>query len=81
VKYLFSIDQKDICRVLLHIPVGMFTCFAGYVAWWLAVVFATGFLLYEMNEDWHIKDEAWKDIKGYLWGIVIGSLILFAMGI
>lgn len=80
-KYLFSINEKDAGRVLLHIPVGIFTCFAGYVAWWLAVIFGAGFLLYEVNEDIHLKDEAWKDIKGFLWGIVIGSLIMFVMGI
>lgn len=61
-------------RILIHIPVGI-TCgymtsfdLSGVVG---AIIFALFFKTYELNEDHYIKDEAWKDIAGFLWGVAI----------
>jgi len=77
-KYLFSISSKDeLKRVLMHIPVGMLTVVLGFFgAWWLGVLFGVGFWVYEVDEDWHIRNGAWYDIKGWLWGLTILGLIL-----
>ena len=64
-------------RCLLHIPVGLVTVVAAIVRPVLAICLLVGFLAYELNEDFHIKDNAWVDIAGYLWGLAIGSMILF----
>jgi hypothetical protein len=31
-----------------------------------------GFLAYEVTEDWRIKDKAYIDIQGYMWGLATG---------
>ena len=69
--------MNKVNRALLHIPVGIFNVFAGFVAWPFSLVFAAGFLAYEVNEDWRLKDNAYIDIFGYLIGLVIGITALF----
>jgi len=76
-----TISKSELKRVLLHIPVGLLVCLLAYVSWPLALVFTVAFLYYEMNEDMHISDEAWKDVKGLLWGLGIGGVIMFGLKI
>jgi len=74
------ITREELKRVLLHIPLGLLTVLFGYyVGWWLAIIFATLFIFYELNEDMHLCDEAYKDIKGFIWGLGIGGLIIFGL--
>ena len=75
-KTLFKIEKQEVGRVLLHIPVGLLTVLLGYAAWWLAITSAGGFFIYQLNEDWHISDGAFTDIKGWLWGLFVGGCIL-----
>jgi len=69
--------RKDLRRVLLHIPLGLVTCFLFHINWALGLAFTVSFLAYEHNEDLHTKDQMWKDLKGYLWGLALGGLGLF----
>lgn len=74
---IFQANKSDLSRILIHLPLGILTVLFGfYISWWLAVIFAVGFLVYELDEDWHISDEAYKDIKGWLWGVVMAGLFL-----
>ena len=58
----------------MHLPLGVLTMVMGIlIAGWAAGIFAVGFIIYETNEDWHLKDGAWIDIKGFLWGCGINS--------
>jgi len=76
-KYLLIIDRDEWKRVLIHMPVGLITVVLGcFVAWWLGPLFGIGFLIYEVDEDWHLRNGAWKDIKGWLWGLGITGLIV-----
>jgi len=43
------------------------------------VIFFLGFMIYELNEDWRIKDFAFVDIAGYLWGLALSGLAKFLM--
>lgn len=70
-------SKRRVEGCLLHIPVGIFTVFCGYVGWYLALIFFGAFMIYEVNEDWHLKDQAWIDIFGYLIGIALGVIGLF----
>lgn len=79
VKSILLISKGEFKRVLLHIPLGLLSCLLVYVHWVLSIGFVILFLGYELNEDLCIKDEAWKDIKGMLWGIGIGGVILFIL--
>jgi len=69
--------SKDLRRVLLHVPLGILTAFLTYTHWALGLIFTISFLAYEHNEDLHTKDQMWKDLKGYLWGLALGGLGLF----
>lgn len=69
--------QSKSFRALLHLPVGIFTVFCGYVNWSCAIIFFLGFMAYEITEDWRIKDGAYIDIFGYLIGLALGVVGLF----
>jgi len=61
-------------RWCLHFPIGGFTAWAGHVHWVYALCVLVGFLAYEISEDWRIKDKAYIDIQGWLWGLGIGII-------
>ncbi|GAI73560.1 unnamed protein product, partial [marine sediment metagenome] len=48
-----------------------------YVHWGFAICFTGAFLLYEFNQDMHLKDGAYLDIKGFLYGLAIGGIVIF----
>jgi len=77
----------DIFRVILHIPVGLIdgwflgqgnTGNFGFVA--IGLVLAYGFFKYELNEDRHEKDKAFKDIMGFLIGLALFGIALGVVG-
>lgn len=76
---LLGIFGKPI-RILLHVPIGMFNAWAlaktPHIGW----AFLLMFVLYEINEDWHIKDQAWYDLRGWLWGFVVGAVVMAFLG-
>lgn len=76
---IFTIGREEVKRVLLHIPLGLFTCVLGYIYSWLALAFTISFLAYELSQDWVVIDNSYKDIKGWLWGIGIGGLAVFVL--
>lgn len=61
-------------RTVLHIPVG--------IVMGLSIIpcdkLVDLFIYYEKNEDFHTKDQAWKDVNGALVGFCIGRLIVTA---
>ena len=61
-------------RVVLHIPVGivMSIPILGWGLVWL-------FLVYEINEDFWVRDAAWKDLFGAMVGFVIGLSVQLLM--
>jgi len=63
-------------RWLLHFPIGAFTAWAGTQHWVYCFVMLFGFLAYEVTEDWRIKDKAYIDIQGFLWGLAAGIVAL-----
>ena len=78
-KSVWTVSKEDLGRVLLHLPLGILTCVLWYVHWSLAVIFAAGFILYEKEQDKYVEDQAWKDIRGWLWGIAITGVIVFVL--
>lgn len=69
-----SIAMSNLGRLWLHIPVGL----VAVVLYWLSPIAGAGFTFifwrYEKNEDRYIKDQAWKDYAGFLWGMALGGL-------
>ena len=68
-------EPDDLRRVFLHIPVGLANVFLCSLHWSLAFVFGFGFVVYELAQDSVVGDDAFKDIKGWLWGMFIGGVI------
>ena len=66
-------------RILLHVPVGVATVALLEAHAALAVIFFLGFMVYELNEDWRIRDCAFVDIAGYLWGLALAGLAKWAL--
>lgn len=59
-------------RAAIHLPVGAVTALMSPVA---AVLLFCGFIIYELNEDYHLKDGAYQDIAGYLVGLAVMDII------
>jgi len=57
-------------RFVIHIPVGLLM---GIFLLGLPLIWV--FLEYQRNEDFHTKDEAWKDLAGSIWGIMISVVV------
>ena len=66
-----------------------FTSIAHYVGGFLAALIVLSqpiltilltalFLVYELNEDWYLTDEAFKDIREYMVGSFVAALVIFA---
>jgi len=68
--------MSNIKRILIHIPVGMLIPF---LAAGVAIVFGAGFILYELNEDWHLNDQAYIDLQGFLIGITVGQVLCWIL--
>lgn len=63
-------------RALIHAPVGVVTAFLCFTLPIIGALLFTAFMFYELNEDMHLKDQAWIDIKGFIWGLaVLGCLL------
>jgi len=71
-KALFKPLMLDPQRWLIHLPVGGFTAWTGTVHWVYPLVFMLGFMAFEVTEDWRLRDGAYIDIQGYLWGLATG---------
>ena len=59
-------------RLLIHIPLGLLLVLGARLHWVLPVSATALFIFYERNEDHWIRDQAWKDVAGALWGIGLG---------
>jgi uncharacterized membrane protein YukC len=56
-------------RMVVHVPVGII-CSIPVIGWGLLYLFAH----YELNEDLHTTDQAWKDIYGAMVGFAAGLM-------
>lgn len=66
-------------RNFAHYLVGILTAMSSLVNWVLPVIGCIGFMVYELNEDWHRKDEAYYDVLEFLVGffIAVTGLIIW----
>ncbi|GAI68778.1 unnamed protein product [marine sediment metagenome] len=75
---MVSTKQK-VSRALMHVPVGIFNVFCLYVEIVFGILFFTGFFIYELQEDYRLKDGAYLDIYGWLIGFGLGVALLFML--
>ncbi len=75
---MLSAKQK-VSRALIHVPVGIFNVFCLYVGIVFGILFFTGFFIYELQQDYRLKDGAYLDIFGWLIGFGLGVALLFML--
>lgn len=63
-------------RIVLHVPVGAACALLTRLSNTLAAILAALFVVYEINQDRHKRDHAYKDIAGAAWGAALGGLLL-----
>ena len=63
-------------RLLLHLPVGLVTALACWKLPVVGIALLVAFIYYETNEDRHIKDQAWIDVAGFIWGLAIAAIAI-----
>jgi len=65
---------------LAHIAFGILTVLAAvYVHPVVSVIMFLTFTIYELDEEWHLEDESYEDIREYGIGLGIGTLIVSIM--
>ena len=73
--------SKGIIRLFIHIPWGVLIVASVWLntkvpgAWPLPFMLSGMFIFYERNEDRWIFDQAWKDVKGVLWGMGLSAAL------
>lgn len=61
---------------VVHMLAGIITILAIQVSFVVPFLLFCGFMIYELNEDWHLGDGAYRDILEYDVGMFVGVLIL-----
>ncbi len=61
--------KEKVFRALLHIPIGILNAVISLSFVPIAsILLFVGFMIYEISEDWRIKDGAYLDVFGWLIG-------------
>ncbi len=62
-------------KKLAHYAWGLLTALVALVAPVLSALMFLGFIVYELDEEWHIRDKSYNDIREMLIGMGIGVVI------
>ena len=68
------VEKHKTFRAFLHIPVGLMSVWAFQTSLGIGAAFFLAFMIYELEEDMKLKDGAYIDIAGYLWGLALGVI-------
>ena len=63
----------DIAHVVLGVIVAYIAVLLSPALAWLIT---TVFIIYELDEDWHLSDKAFQDIREFLIGLSVAATIL-----
>ncbi len=63
-------------NTLTHIISGLITSLTTQINPALATLLFIIFIIYELDEDWHIRDKAYRDLLEYGIGLYIGALAI-----
>ena len=66
---------------IAHIVAGTLTALASFINPALSILLFITFLVYELDETWHISDESYRDILEYAIGLYITTTIIIALKI
>jgi hypothetical protein len=72
---------RKVLYSVTHFLGGVITGVVSRVNPILAVLMFITFIIYELDEDWHLNDDAYKDILEYMVGLYGSALVdLYLMG-
>jgi len=60
---------------LAHYIFGFFTAVVSRTSIVFSILNSVLFVVYELDEDWKLNDQAFKDLKEFLVGLAIGELL------
>lgn len=72
--------MKFLCSIV-HFLGGALTALVSTKFPVLGLIMAILFIVYEVDEDWHLSDEAFRDILEFTIGLYITSLVVLTLGV
>ena len=54
--------------------------FSSKISLFLPIAIFILFIVYELDEDWHIKDNAYIDVRQFIFGLFAGGLVIIIFG-
>ena len=66
-------------RAVMHIPVGIFNVVCVWLNPTYGILFFLGFFIYELQQDYRLKDGAYLDIFGWLIGFALAVILLLVL--
>jgi hypothetical protein len=76
----FQVQSSFFTR-LAHIVFGILTALVAVVSPVLSVLNTIVFIIYELNEEWHLEDASYKDILEFAIGLSIGEVIILCLSL
>ncbi len=70
---------NNIIYKLIHFIAGFLTALTTYYNNMLSILLFIIFIIYELDEDWHLSDQAFKDILEYAVGLYAAAIILLVV--
>jgi len=64
---------------LAHYIFGFFTAVVSRISTAFSVLNAVLFVVYELDEDWKISDESFRDLREFLIGLAVGELLCLVL--
>ena len=61
---------------LAHVAFGMITSLISIISPVLSAINSIVFIIYELDEEWHLEDESYRDILEFAIGLALGEVIL-----
>jgi len=61
---------------LTHMVYGGLTGLASTIYPLLSIIMFLSFVIYELDEDFHLKDGAWKDFRDFMIGLTVALMVI-----
>jgi hypothetical protein len=61
---------------LAHVVFGLLTAIVSTISPVLSIINTILFIVYELNEEWYLEDEAYQEILEFSVGLAVGEMIL-----
>lgn len=61
---------------LAHVVFGLISVLSVMIHPILPILTSLLFIIYELDEEWHLDDEAYDELKEYMVGVTIGIAIM-----